>query len=328
MIRYARQQQLPGIGPEGQNRLMAANVLVIGAGGLGCPVLSALAGAGVGRLIIVDFDVVEESNLHRQPLYNMSDIGRLKVEAAREKLLGLNPGIKIEVFTEKLEPQNVTAFVRDADIVVDAADSFAVTYILSDACANLKKPLVSGSALGFDGYVGLFCGEGPSYRAVFPDMPRQAANCNEAGVLGSTVAVLGSLQAHLVLHTLLRLSPPQYRLITFDGKNLNFGSFDFSNAREPAQAFPFITPDDVKNDDIVIDLRSLKEAPTNPFRKSIRIFTSDIETLMPQFKTAKRVVLACRSGLRSAEAANRLKAHGITNVALVALGDVHNRKAS
>lgn len=332
MTRYARQQQLPEIGVEGQKRLANASVLVAGAGGLGCPVLSVLAGAGVGKVVIIDHDKVEPDNLHRQPLYTMSDVGRLKVEAAREKLLAYNPDMIVEVHAVKLDPQNAEALVGGADIVVDAADSFAVTYILSDACASLKKPLVSASVLGLSGYVGFFCGSGPSYRAVFPDMPKQAANCNEAGVLGSAVAVLGSLQAHLVLHTLLKLSQPQYRLITFDGKNLGFSSFDFSNAHEPAQVLPFIAVADVGKDDIVIDLRSQKEAPTNPFRKSLRVLPADIETVAKQLKEAKRVVLCCRSGLRSAEVANRLKALGIANVALVALGDqqsdVHNSKAS
>jgi molybdopterin/thiamine biosynthesis adenylyltransferase/rhodanese-related sulfurtransferase len=307
---------------------MNASVLVVGAGGLGCPVLSTLAGAGVGRLIIVDHDKVEESNLHRQPLYTMSDVGRLKVEAVCQHLLSYNPDILIEPHVMKLDPENVGALVEGADMIVDAADNFAVTYILSDACARLKKPLVSASALGFSGYVGLFCNGGPSYRAVFPDMPKQAANCNEAGVLGSAVAVLGSLQAHFALHAILELSQPEYKLITFNGKNLRLGSFDFSDAQEPAQALPFIAPADVEKDDIVVDLRSLQEAPANLFRKSLRVLPADIETVAKQLKAAKRVVLCCRSGLRSAEAANRLRAFGITNIALIALGDAHHSEAS
>jgi molybdopterin/thiamine biosynthesis adenylyltransferase/rhodanese-related sulfurtransferase len=321
MTRYLRQQQLPEIGMEGQKRLAKARVLVIGAGGLGCPVLSYLVGAGIGCLTIVDHDKVEIGNLHRQPLYTIKDVGRLKAEAADDALERFNPDIKIKVYTERLDPKNVAALVKEADIIVDAADSFAVTYTLSDACAAAKKPLVSASVLGFSGYVGLFCGGGPSYRAVFPDMPRQAANCAQAGVLGSAVAVIGSLQAHLALHYLLQLSPPIYQLITFNGKAMSFGNFDFSNATEPLQTFPFIAPAEVKAGDIVVDLRSVEEAPTNPFSQALRILPADIDSVAPQLKTASRIVLCCRSGLRSAQVANRLKALGAKNVALVALGD-------
>jgi rhodanese-related sulfurtransferase len=146
-------------------------------------------------------------------------------------------------------------------------------------------------------------------------------------VLGSAVAVLGSLQAHLALHTLLKLSPPKYRLIAFDGKDPGFGSFDFANAQEPAQALPFIAPEDVGKGDIVVDLRSRQEAPANPFIESLRILPADIESAAPRLRKAGRVVIACRSGLRSAHAARRLHALGIKNVALVALGDVEKRAA-
>ena len=328
MTRYSRQQQLSEIGLQGQERLRKACALIVGAGGLGCPVLSALAGAGIGKLIIVDHDIVEESNLHRQPLYTMQDIGRLKAETARTRLLAYNPEIEIESHAKKLGPRNAAMLVAQADIVVDAADSFAVTYILSDACALAKKPLISASALGLSGYVGLFCGNGPSYRAVFPEMPKTAANCNEAGVLGSIVAVLGSLQAHLALHTLLKFVTPQYRLITFDGRELGLGSFDFSKAQEPLQVLPFIAPEDIDQNDIVVDLRSLKEAPVNPFETTLRILPAEIENAAPELKKAKRVVLACRAGLRSAQAARRLQALGIENGALVALGDVDYPAAS
>ena len=125
---------LPEVGAAGQARLAAASVVVVGAGGLGCPVLQYLAGAGVGRLVIVDHDRVEETNLHRQPLYGMADIGTLKVEAADAALRRFNPGIAIDTVAERLTPQNATALVAGADLVVDAADSFAVTYVLSDAC--------------------------------------------------------------------------------------------------------------------------------------------------------------------------------------------------
>jgi hypothetical protein len=146
--RYARQMVLPEVGAAGQARLAAASVVVVGAGGLGCPVLQYLAGAGVGRLTIVDHDRVEETNLHRQPLYAMADIGKLKAEAAAAALRRFNPGIAVDAVAERLTPQNATALAAGADLLVDAADSFAATYVLSDACLAAAKPLVSASVIG------------------------------------------------------------------------------------------------------------------------------------------------------------------------------------
>jgi molybdopterin/thiamine biosynthesis adenylyltransferase len=194
--RYARQSILPEVGAEGQARLGAAVVVVVGAGGLGCAVLQYLAAAGVGRLMIVDHDRVEESNLHRQPLYRMTDLGRPKVHAARAALLQANPEVSIDTLAERLTAANAARLVGMADAVIDAADSFAVTYVLSDACQRANTPLVSASVLGLSGYVGAFCGGAPSYRAVFPEMPRAAGSCAEAGVLGTAVGVMGTLQAH------------------------------------------------------------------------------------------------------------------------------------
>src|SRR5882757_8489740 len=160
---------LPEIGTTGQERIGQAHVLVIGAGGLGCAVLQYLSAAGCGHLTIIDHDRVEESNLHRQPLYRMSDVGAYKAEVARSTLLQLNPTIRIESVVARLTPANATDWTMAADIVVDAADAFVVTYALSDACQQASKPFVSASVLGFAGYVGAFCGGGPSYRAVFPE---------------------------------------------------------------------------------------------------------------------------------------------------------------
>ncbi|MEO1161187.1 MAG: NADH-quinone oxidoreductase subunit J, partial [Pseudomonadota bacterium] len=183
MSRYARQMVLPEIGAAGQARLAGARAVVVGAGGLGCPVLSYLAGAGVGSITIVDADVVEESNLHRQPLYSMADIGQAKAKAARRTLAAYNPEIEILAEVRRLEPANTASLCRDADIVIDAADSFAVTYTLSDHCLTSGQAFVSASVLGFAGYAGGFCGaSAPSVRAVFPDLPQSAANCATAGL--------------------------------------------------------------------------------------------------------------------------------------------------
>ncbi len=189
--RYARQTVLPEVGAAGQARLAAARVLVVGAGGLGSPVLATLAGAGVGQLNVLDHDRVEESNLHRQPLYRMTDLGRSKAEAAREALLAANPAISVDAMPRRLAVAEAPDLIAAADLVLDCADSLAVTYVLSDACRADSKPMVSASVLGLSGYVGAFCGGAPSYRAVFPDMPSTVGSCAANGVLGSAVAVLG-----------------------------------------------------------------------------------------------------------------------------------------
>jgi sulfur-carrier protein adenylyltransferase/sulfurtransferase len=316
--RYARQLVLPEVGSEGQARLAAASVLVVGAGGLGCPVLQYLAGAGVGRLAIVDHDRVEETNLHRQPLYAMADIGALKVDAAARTLQRFNPGVRVDTVAERLTPQNAAPLVAGADLVVDAADSFAVTYMLSDACHAAAKPLVSASVVGLSGYAGAFCGGGPSYRAVFPEVSMDAGTCATLGVLGTAVAVLGSVQAHLALHLLLGLEPTVLgRVVTFDAGRCAFGGFGFAGSPEPDTVVPFVAPEAVTADDLVVDLRSLEEAPVSPFEGARRL---TVETIDALGRPAGRVVLACRSGQRALMAADRLRERGLSNLALLALG--------
>ena len=322
--RYSRQTILPEVGAAGQARLRDASVLVIGAGGLGSAVLLYLCAAGIGRLIIVDHDRVEESNLHRQPVYRMSDVGSFKAQAAREALLGANPEVRIEALCERLTPANVQRLVTGVDVVVDAADSFAVTYVVSDECLRVKTPLISASVLGLSGYVGAFCGDAPSYRAVFPEMPRQAGSCATAGVLGTAVGVMGTLEAHMVLSLLLDLQPGVLgQLVTVDFRTMRFGGFSFVGAGEPAgAAIPFIAADQVDNTDLVIDLRTLTEAPVSPIPAALRIEVDAVEgSAGERLPQAPRVVLCCRTGVRAWRAARALQRRGHTNVALIAFGD-------
>jgi len=321
--RYARQVILAEVGEQGQARLGAAHVLVVGAGGLGSAVLEYLSAAGVGRLTIVDPDRVEESNLHRQPLYRMTDIGALKVHAARASLLQLNPAVRIEAVAERLIAGNAARLMAGADLVVDAADSFAATYILSDACQRAGRVLVSASVLGLKGYVGVFCGNAPSYRAVFPELPRQAGSCAQSGVLGTAVGVLGTLQAHLTLAVLLDLEPSvRGRLLSVDLRTLHVGGFSFHGAPEPqGRALRFIDPADVQANDLVIDLRSLTEAPRSPFAAALRVEVEALEGAQVSVPSAPRVVLCCRTGVRAWRAARALTAQGHQNLALIALGE-------
>jgi sulfur-carrier protein adenylyltransferase/sulfurtransferase len=321
--RYSRQSVLPEVGAAGQARLGAATVLVVGAGGLGCAVLQYLVAAGVGRVIVVDHDTVEESNLHRQPLYRMSDLGQPKVDAARAALLASNPGVCIEAVAERLTPANAPQLVTAADVAIDAADSLAVTYVLSDACQRIHRPLVSASVLGLAGYIGVFCGGAPSYRAVFPEMPRSAGSCAASGVLGSAVGVMGTLQAHLALALILAWEPPVLgRLISVDFRTLQVGGFSFAGAPEPKEVpLTFIAPGEVGAADLVIDLRSLAETPVSPFPGAMRLDVEALEKAPPSFPSGPRIVLCCRTGVRAWRAARALQCQGHANVALLAMGE-------
>jgi molybdopterin/thiamine biosynthesis adenylyltransferase/rhodanese-related sulfurtransferase len=322
--RYERQMVLPEVGPQGQERLRTSSVLVVGAGGLGCAVLQYLCAAGVGRLLVVDHDRIDESNLHRQPLYRMSDLGGLKARAAAAALRLLNPQVVIGDFPERLTPANAARHVASADLVVDAADSLAVTYVLSDECLRSGKPFVSASVLGLSGYAGAFCGGAPSYRAVFPEMPRQAGSCAQSGVLGTAVGVLGTLQAHMTLAILLGLTPAVLgQLIRVDFRTLRFSGFSFARAPEPREpTLRFIAPEQVSDSDVVVDLRSLAEAPVSPFPEALRIGVEELERAggLPEAR-ASRVVLCCRSGVRAWRAGEALRRAGHLNLALIALGD-------
>ncbi|MBV8782821.1 MAG: ThiF family adenylyltransferase [Gammaproteobacteria bacterium] len=319
--RYQRQMVLPEVGVAGQARLAAARVLVVGVGGLGCAALPYLVGAGVGALMLIDPDRVALSNLHRQTLYRASQVGAWKVEAARDALLALNPELRIEAVAERLGPAAALRRVAQADVVLDAADSFAVTYLLSDACRAQRRTLVSASVVGLQGYVGVFCGPAPSVRAVFPELPQAAGSCAESGVLGSAVGVLGSLQAHLTLGALLGWEPPVHgRMITLDLRTLHFGGFSFAMAAEPTGPdLPFIDREAVEAGDTVVDLRGALEAPVPAFPQALRLSVQALEHA--PVSASGRIVLCCRSGLRAWHGARTLQRRGYRDLALLALGE-------
>lgn len=200
--RYDRQIRLAGFGLDGQRRLRDATVTVVGAGGLGCPALGYLATAGVGAIRVIDHDVVELSNLQRQPLFSSSDVGRSKVEAATDRLLDLNPEITIDGRDTRLTPDNAHELVADSSVVIDATDNFEVRYALNEATVELGIPLVYGSVYAFEGQLAVFDARtGPCYRCLFPDPPTDGAvmDCATVGVLGAVTGVIGSLQASAAL---------------------------------------------------------------------------------------------------------------------------------
>ncbi len=228
--RYSRHMLLPEVGLAGQRRLQQACVLVIGAGGLGSPAAFYLAAAGVGRLRIVDDDVVDRSNLQRQILHEEAGVGLPKVASAKARLLALNPRIEVEAVAERAGSANIERLLDGVDVVVDGADNFPVRYLLNDACVKLGKPLVYGAVHRFEGQVSVFDagrarGQAPCYRCLFPEPPppEAAPNCAEAGVLGVLPGVIGMLQATEAVKLVLGLGEPlRGRLLHFDAWSMRF----------------------------------------------------------------------------------------------------------
>lgn len=317
MTRYARQMQV--IGADGQDRLTRAHVLIVGAGGLAAPLLPQLVGAGVGRITLVDPDVVEDSNLHRQTLFRHKDLGQPKARAAATALAGLNPDCRIKPVIARLDPGNIAALADDCDMILDCADSFAASYTLSDHAFAAGLPLIAASVLGRAGYAGGFCGGAPSLRAVFPDLPSRAGSCASDGVLGTAVGVIGSLQADMALSLLAGLAPsPLGRIVSYDAARHRFGGFGFIGAPEPVGQLPFIAATDLHPDDLLIDLRNPDEGPAVR-ADMLRIAPSEVNEALPHPQGAGRTVLCCRSGLRAWTAATRL-AETRDKLALLAVG--------
>ncbi|MFW5464039.1 ThiF family adenylyltransferase [Knoellia sp. CPCC 206453] len=209
--RFARHVILPGIGDTGQRRLRAAGVLVVGAGGLGSPVLLYLAAAGVGRITVVDDDVVESTNLQRQVVHGVADVGRLKVESAVAALQALAPDVTVTPVGERLSAHNILDLVADHDVVVDGADNFPTRYLVGDACARLGVPHVWGSVYQHDAQTSVWwAGEGPCYRCVFPNPPPPGAvpSCSTGGVLGASCGAVGSVMAEEVVKLLVGVGEP------------------------------------------------------------------------------------------------------------------------
>lgn len=315
MSRYARQMILPQIGASGQDRLSQAHVLIVGAGGLGVPALQYLVGAGLGRITLIDGDVIEETNLHRQPIYPMHAIGQPKAQVAAQVMVAMNPDVQIEARAEWLDPANAATLVAGADVVLDCADSFAVSLTLSDGCHAAGVPLIAASALAMSGYVAGCCGGAPSLRAIFPDLPKGGGTCATNGVMGPVVGMIGALQAQMAMAVLLDLpDSPLGRLVSFDAATWRMGGFRFDRAPEPEDPLPFIGRAQITDQDLLIDLRT-EAAPFHP--DACHVPPEDIAGLSPP--DDRRVVLACRTGLRAHHAGQALRDVWAGRIALLAL---------
>ena len=209
--RYSRQLILTEIGAEGQLKLKNASVLVIGAGGLGCPLLQYLAATGVGKIGIVDGDVVERSNLPRQILFSENDLGKNKALVAKEKLMQLNPEISVEAFPEFLNAENAMELIQPYEIIVDGSDNFASRYLVNDVCVKQNKPFISGSVFQFEGQAGVFNFKNSgTYRCLFPEppLPQERPDCSEIGVLNIVPGTMGLLMANEVIKLITGIGEP------------------------------------------------------------------------------------------------------------------------
>jgi molybdopterin/thiamine biosynthesis adenylyltransferase/rhodanese-related sulfurtransferase len=226
ILRYSRHLLIPEVGLEGQKKLLASSALVIGTGGLGSPVALYLAAAGVGRIGLVDFDVVDSSNLQRQVIHGTGTVGQLKVESARQRLLDLNPGIQVDAYNEPFTSTNALKIAADYDILIDGTDNFPTRYLTNDVCVLLGKPDVYGSIFRFDGQASVFYAkEGPCYRCLFPEPPPPGLvpSCADGGVLGVLPGTIGTIQATEAIKMLLGIGSSLVgRLLLYNALDMEF----------------------------------------------------------------------------------------------------------
>jgi molybdopterin/thiamine biosynthesis adenylyltransferase/rhodanese-related sulfurtransferase len=336
-MRYSRQMILPEIGETGQQKLQDARVLIIGAGGLGCPVLQNLAAAGVGNIGIVDGDVVDESNLHRQLLYTLKDCGISKAETAKKAVLKLNPEINVMVFPEFFTAQNATRIIQDYQIIVDCTDAIAVRYLINDVAVAKRIPVVYASIHKFEGQVSVFnYKNGPSYRCLFPEQESLNAipNCVESGVLGILPNTLGTFQATEVLKIILGIGTVlSGKLLIYDALHFQTQIIDFAkNPKAIEKGFingslllnskkqvEDLTPEAFlekckQSGIVVIDVRELEEIPDIKGNNVIRIPLSMLEDYSKKLDKNQEIVLFCQTGQRSLAAMNYLQKSGFVGV--------------
>jgi adenylyltransferase/sulfurtransferase len=353
--RYSRHLIIPDVGMDGQKRLKNAKVLVVGAGGLGSPALLYLAAAGVGTLGIIDFDVVDESNLQRQIIHGQSDVGRPKAESARDSIEEVNPNTKVILHQDRLESDNALEIFADYDLILDGTDNFATRYLVNDAAVLLNKPYVWGSIYRFDGQVSVFWNEyGPQYRDLYPEPPPpgMVPSCAEGGVLGVLCASIGSVMVNEAIKLITGIGEPLVgRLLIFDALEMTWREvkvrkdpdtepvtelIDYeafcgavSEEATEAAAGSTITAGELKDlldnkpDDIfLVDVREKNEYEIVSIPGAVLIPKGEFLNgrALEQLPQDKRIVLHCKSGVRSAEALAAVHAAGFSDAVHVGGG--------
>jgi len=355
LLRYSRHLTLPDVGLDGQARLKSARVLLVGAGGLGSPAALYLAAAGVGTLGLVDFDLVDRSNLQRQIIHGTAAIGTPKVESARARLQDVNPHVEIETFGEKLTSRNALEILQNFDVVVDGSDNFPTRYLVNDACVLLGKPNVYGSVFRFDGQVSVFYAkEGPCYRCLYaePPPPDLVPSCADGGVLGVLPGIIGSLQALEAIKQIVGFGESLIgRLVLFDGRRMQFreltlqkdpdcpvcGSRPTVTALIDYEAFcgaggsglgvgAEITALELERerarrpDLVLVDVREPREAEIAHIAGARLIPLRELPGRLAELSGHGDIVTLCHHGLRSLKAREILKGAGFSSVRSLAGG--------
>jgi sulfur-carrier protein adenylyltransferase/sulfurtransferase len=350
ILRYSRHLIIPDVGVEGQRRLKDARVLMVGAGGLGSPIGLYLAAAGVGRLGIVEADVVDVTNLQRQVLHGTKDVGRKKVESARDRIRDVNPHVEVVPHEAWLTSENALEIIAQYDLVVDGTDNFATRYLVNDACVLLGKPNVYGSIFRFEGQSTVFCtAEGPCYRCLYPEPPPPGLvpSCAEGGVLGILPGLVGLVQATETVKLIAGIGEPLVgRLLLVDAAQMQFRTvklrkdprcpacgtreikalIDYQQfcgihpGEDEAKGVPAITVADLderrrKGDDLdLVDVREAHEWDIGRIEGARLAPLSRFADALRTFDSARDVVVYCRSGQRSAKAVKALQEAGFRRV--------------
>jgi len=357
LLRYSRHLSLPGVGVDGQRALKAARVLIVGAGGLGSPLALYLAAAGVGTLGLVDHDTVDVTNLQRQIMHGSADVGRAKLDSARDRLRDLNPHVQVEAHDVWLTSANALEIIAQYDIVVDGTDNFATRYLTNDACVLLGKPNVYGSIFQFDGQASVFAtANGPCYRCLYPEPPPAGTvpNCAVGGVFGVLPGLIGTIQATETLKLILGLGETLAgRLLMIDARSMEFRSVRISrdpacpacgtrtitqlmdydafcgmpaltsvNTHEIAEITPAMLAERLsRGDDFdLIDVREPHEVQIASIAGARLIPLATLSDALSSLHAAREIVVFCRSGVRSATAARELRAAGFSRVSHMAGG--------
>ncbi len=346
--RYNRHIILEEVGMEGQLKLKTARVLVIGAGGLGCPILQYLTAAGVGTIGIIDFDTVDLSNLQRQILFTTEDVGQNKAACAARRLKQLNEGVVFQVYPERLTTANALDLFAAYDLIIDGTDNFSTRYLVNDAAVLSEKPLVYGSIYKFQGQVSVFnYKNGPTYRCLFPVPPKAGTikNCSEIGVIGVLPGIIGTQQANEAIKIILEIGKPlSGQLLIYDALKASYMSVGIQRSNEEVQKTIDLKEHFVEHDyDLfcgvvtklekhevaeaefkvmlnneairIIDLREEWEDPQLEGSNVERIIMSELQSKIERFKTDKTVVLVCQTGARSSNVRQLLKqTHQLTDI--------------
>jgi adenylyltransferase/sulfurtransferase len=354
ILRYSRHLLIPEVGLDGQQKLKASSALIIGTGGLGSPVALYLAAAGVGHIGLVDYDVVDSTNLQRQVIHSTSAVGTLKVESAKRRLLDLNPLIQVDAYNEPFTSANAMRIAKDYDVLIDGTDNFPTRYLTNDVCVFLGKPNVYGSIYRFDGQASVFYAkEGPCYRCLFPEPPPPGLvpSCAEGGVLGVLPATIGSIQASEALKLLLGIGDPLIgKLLLYNALDM---SFDFVKLKKnpkcrvcgpnadvtelidyedfcgvpghdhdegSAGADWDISALDLKSrlartpDPLLLDVREPHELAISALRGSTNIPLGELAARLSELDSAQEMIVFCKAGTRSTRALELLVSAGFRKV--------------